>query len=270
MFSSETANYRRFFNAIMLGNNGEISSGDGQPRAFLKNLQWQKLEKHGDLQIRWITQRELPKIVGQKNYDLCSIVEDHENSNKFFEAVTKHYNLDTRVKNPPRHWMKHQIKLGADIFEAWVGGHVYERMQYDDKDPLYELRYFFNRLWSIRYRALNLYHHNPTLNHVYIPSGVVQGATISEVECKSNSILENTLGCFLGAPNYINPKLGYCVEVETTRDPDDFYTVDKIPGVDSKIHTSTSHTSFATSELEVRQMAELRLWTIPGSSFHYL
>lgn len=169
----------------MLWNNGEISSGDGQPRVFLKNLQWQKSEKLGDSQIRWITQQELPKIVGPKNYDLRSILEDHANSNKFFEAVTKHYNLDTRVKNPPRRWMKHQVKLGADIFEAWVGGHAYERMQYDDKDPLYELRCFFNRLWSIRHRALNQYHHNPTSNQVYIPSGVVQRATISEVECKS-------------------------------------------------------------------------------------
>jgi hypothetical protein len=255
---------------FMLWNNGEISSVDGQPRAFLKNLQWQKLEKLGDLAIRWITEEELPQVFGPKNYDLRSILEDHANSNKFFEAVTKHYELDTRVKHPPARWMKHQVKLRADIFEAWVGGHVYERRLYDNKDPLDELTYFFNRLWSIRYRALNLYRHNPTSNRLYIPSGLVQHVTISEVECKSNSILESTLGNFLEAPNYINRKLGYCVTVETTQDLDTFDTVDEIPGVDSEIHTNMFHTSFAISETEAHQMAELQLWTIPGTSFHYL
>jgi len=103
------------------------------------------------------------------------------------------------------------MKLRADIFEAWVGGHIYERMQYDKEDPLLELRYFLNRLWSIRYRLLKPYRHGPTSNHIYIPSGPVESRTISPIKCKLDSRLKETPGLLLKASNIKEREIGYCV-----------------------------------------------------------
>ena len=93
------------------------------------------MEQLGDAYIHCITLEELPNIIGPENYTLNAILLDHANSNLFFEAVTKHYKLDTRVEYPPRNWMGNRMKLGADIFEAWIGGYIYERLQYDNTDP---------------------------------------------------------------------------------------------------------------------------------------
>lgn len=193
----------------------------------------------GDTYIRTITLLEFPKIFGRENYFLNNLLVDHANSNLFFEAVTIHYKLETRVKLPPRNWMGNKDKLTADIFEAWIGGHIYERMQYDDKDPLDELRYFLNRLWSIRYSRLRQYRHNTTTNLAHIPSHSIQKPIISPIISHSDSELKRTLAAFLEAPNNQNREIGYHVQVD-------------------------NHTSFATSEMEANQMADLRLWTSPG------
>jgi hypothetical protein len=164
---------------------------------------------------------------------------DHANSNLLFEMVTLYYKLDTKVKLPPRNWMGNKDKLRADIFEAWIGGHIYERMQYDDKDPLSELEYFFNRLWSIRYGRLKQYRHEPTLNIAHIPSRPIKRPVISKIISHSDRELRKTLFEFLDAPNNQDREIGYLVRVD-------------------------NHTSFATSEVEANEMADLDLWTSPG------
>jgi hypothetical protein len=135
--------------------------------------------------------------------------------------------------------MGYKVKLRADIFEAWIGGHVYERMQYDDQDPLHELRYFFHRLWSIRYRKLKQYRYDPTSNIAHIPSRSVEIPSISEIISHSDRELKKTLSSFLDAPNYKDQEIGHLVQIGC-------------------------HTSFATSKPIANEMAALRVWTTPG------
>ena len=195
-FSSKPTDDWRRFN--LAWNNGEELPYDGKFRKFRKDLKWQSLERLGDAYIRTITQLEFSKIFGPKNYFLNNLLVDHANSNLFFEAVTIHYKLETRVKLLPRNWMGNKDKLRADIFEAWIGGHIYERMQYDDEDPLYELRYFLNRLWSIRYSRLKQYRHNPISNLAHIPSHSIQSPIISTIISHSDSELKRTSSRILG------------------------------------------------------------------------
>ena len=246
-------------------NNGKPSEDDGRPQRFLKDVKCQSLERLGDTQIRALAQLELPKIMGRENHVLNTMLMDHANSNLFYEAVTKHYKLDTQVKWPPMECMGNTEKLRANIFEAWIGAHVYERMQYDDKDPLSELRSFFNRLWSIRYGFLHRYRYKPTFNRACIPSGSVKDYTISDVECKTDSEMKRTLGLFMEAPNVINRVIGHIVQVTMNQDEDDFKITGNIPEADSKMSKSLCHTSFARSKSEAQQMANLLLWTRPGT-----
>ena len=103
---------------------------------------WHRLEKLGDTFLRTIINELLPEIFGERNYALISLIFDHANSNGFFEALTIHYGLQQRLKCPregPDDW-----KYRADIFEAWIGGHISEQHIYEKFDELIELRSFLH------------------------------------------------------------------------------------------------------------------------------
>jgi hypothetical protein len=224
------------------------------------------LERLGDAYIRCIAQYELRNIFGAKNYILITRLLDHANSNAFFHEVTNYYRLDTWVKFPPNYtWMGNIPKLKADIFEAWIGGYIYERLQYDDRDSFYELRYFLNRLWSLRYAGLMHCRHSPSLNPDNLPRGSIQCSTIFEVKLKSDDDIKRTLGPQRGPNIHSNQTVGYIVQVQIAEETEDG---DPRARQASKLDKNGSYTSFALSEKEAGCMADLILWTNPGKNFH--
>jgi len=153
----------------------------------------------------------LAKIFGRKNHDLINIIFDHANSNYFFGIITKHYQLEKRVSRVPKG--NNKLKSRADIFEAWVGGHVYEWRQYNDGDILLELRSFLNQLLTVRYRELAVFFYNPTANRDYIPRGEIKQVTITPVNCCQDLLFQRILGRFVEAPN-VKRDVGHLVRLK--------------------------------------------------------
>jgi len=141
--------------------------------------------------------------------------------------------------------MTKKWKYKADIFEAWIGGHIYERRQYDYFDPLLELRHYLKNIWTIRYRKLLVYTYNPSTSSAYIPSTERQ-ATIVPVKDANDEILKEVLGGYLnGLTNLPEKGFGYFVTV----------------ALPERVCYS-----FSTSESEANEMASFRMWTIERNS----
>ena len=104
-----------------------------------KPFHWGALERLGDTRMKTISQEELPKIFGFRNFALVNFLTDHANSNKFFDRGARHYGLDRRVRIPPGKGKIKTKKGCADLFEAWIECHVLEQRRYDQDDPLHEL-----------------------------------------------------------------------------------------------------------------------------------
>ena len=214
------------------------------------------MERTGDVYIKLISMEELPKLFGPENYHLLNILLDHANSNNFFETITKHYNLEDRVSWYPSDNNHESSKWRADIFEAWVGGYIYERRQYDPHDPLEQLRVFLKRLWAVRYRDLSLFSYNPSINPKYIPRGYVKQVQSTRVKFSQDPLLRNVLGSFVDAPNaYMDA--GYLVRLEISEQPE-------VEGNTRMFET------FCISSDEVQKIQGLRMWNAPRiyPSFH--
>lgn len=109
------------------------------------------LERFGDAWIRTLSLELFPLIFGPENHRLIAFLQNHANSNKFFDQVARHYELEKRVCVVPE-----MIGIGpdhgkgaADVFEGWIASHIIERQFYDLGDPLYEIRKFFQRVVGI-------------------------------------------------------------------------------------------------------------------------
>ena len=229
----------------------------GKPR-FEKDLNWIFFERLADAHLRRLSQQELANIFGQNNYLLITGLVDHARSNQFFTSVSKHYRLDTRVKCPPQLWTRNPDTNREDFFKAWIGAHIYERLQYDCHDPLYELTYFLNRLWDIRYTPLKRYRYAPTANSKVIPSGTVRHSKSTPIEFKSDVQMKNTLGLFINSPNLQSkPVIGYFVQLDMKQE------------INTKTGTPVSYRSFATSETEAENMKKRILWTSPGTDLTF-
>ena len=228
------------------------SSSRSKSSKFHKHKFFLDMERTGDVYIKMISLEELPRIFGQKNYDLVNLVLDHANSNGFFEMITKHYHLDERIRWYPKD--HYSWKFRADIFEAWVGAHVYERKTYDCEDPLRELRSFLSRLWSIRYRELNVFSYNPTMSPAYIPCDRIRKTDFTRINFSQDLLLRKVLGSFVDAPN--SRDVGYLVKVEI------------LP--ESAESATTTFEGFCTSMDEVTNMRQLRIWNAPRKTrfFH--
>ena len=203
---------------------------------------WHDLETLGDQYIRTITHQLFPEIFGAENYVLNTLVFDHANSNPFFEALTIHYGLQQRLRQPPQDdpnvW-----KLRADIFEAWVGGHIYERQLYNKEDELFELKTFLHKLFSLRYRNLMKYVYNPTISQSRAFQGQLKNTKPYCIKGKDSS-LRDTFGGFLDAPNVARP-IGFLAS----------------GWIDSPDKGKAAYTAFSLQKSEVEKMVRLRLGT---------
>jgi len=143
----------------------------------------------------------------------------------------------------------------ADIFEAWIGAHVLELEQYDSGNPLTELRYFLNRLWSLRYRDLKRFAYNPTTNCIRFPpvnavNKVIQ-RSVTLINSSSDPVFQKVFGEYINAPN-TNRNIGYLVTIKL--------------GSKRLTSSETCYHSFSTSENEAKKMAQLMVWSEPGTS----
>jgi hypothetical protein len=73
-------------------------------------------------------------------------------------------------------------------------------------------------------------------------------------------MLKETLDLLLKASNIKEREIGYFV----IRDEQDPRLKRDSPETNSKNYAGLTNTSFATSEKEVHQMADLLVWTVPG------
>lgn len=211
-----------------------------QDNTEIKAPRWQALEKLGDISIKMIWQDVVSTLFGEKNNDLNKIVWDHANSNILFEVISNCYDLKKRVRGTTKNW-----KYTADIFEAWIGGHIYERRQYDYFDPLLELRHYLKTLWTIRYRKLLKYAYNPSISPACIPSTEGQ-VKIVHVKDAKDEILAEVLGGYLdGLTNLPDKGFGYFITV----------------ALPERVCYS-----FSTSKSEAQKMASFRMWTAERNS----
>lgn len=162
-----------------------------------KSIPWGALERLGDTWIKTISQEELPMIFGLRNYALVNFLTDHSNSNKFFDQVARHYELDRLVRLSPE--KKNKKKGCADLFEAWIGCHVLEQRLYDQDDPLHELRHFLKRLWTLRYRELKVYVCHSSVNRTNILAGEFQRAACARINWPDDELLKKNLPSLIRA-----------------------------------------------------------------------
>ena len=181
-----------------------------------KPVSWAAMERLGDTWIRTISQEELPNIFGSRNYALINFLTEHANSNKFFDKVARCYELDRRVRIPPRRKRIKDKKGCADLFEAWIGFHVLEQRLYNQNDPLHELRYFLNKLWSLRYRELKTYACHPSLNRTNIlPVGIDKTPPV-KINWPDDQLLKKNLPSL--NKDTQNREIGYLVSSTSARD----------------------------------------------------
>jgi hypothetical protein len=160
----------------------------------LKGIRYATLGRLGDAWIRILSLELLPRIFGPNNDSLITLLQNHANSNKFFDQIAQHYGLDKRVNNPPEKELDSGRKKGAaDILEAWIGSHIKELQLYYQGDPLHEVRSFFNQLWSLRYRDLKVY-----ASHAYILKNAfddvqAQGVRIENISWPDDDLLKRNL-----------------------------------------------------------------------------
>jgi hypothetical protein len=139
----------------------DTTSSDLKP---VKASRLAALERFGDAWIRTLSLELLPLIFGSESHCLITFLQNHANSNKFYDQVARHYELEKRLCVLPQMEIVEGNKKGAaDVFEGWIACHIIERQLYDIADPLYELRNFFKELWSLRYRGLEEYKFHATV-----------------------------------------------------------------------------------------------------------
>jgi len=207
---------------------------------------WHRLEKLGDTFLRTIINELLAEILGERNYTLSSLILNHANSNRFFEALTIHYGLQHRLKCPPSEDLE-DWKYRADIFEAWVGAHISERQIYDKCDELLELRTFLHQLFLLRYRKLLTYLYNPSFNETCFPRDKITAPTVRPVG-KDDSIVRGVFGTFLDVQQ-IARDIGHLVTISCKLGED-----------------IVQHYAFNPSKKESSSMSKLQLWNRPRKS----
>ena len=219
-----------------------------RPRKSNHADRWRALQKLGAIYLRQIIHQVLSNIFGKRNYSLNSLVFDHASSNGFFDILTLHYGLLDRVKTQPK-VNPEAWKLRAAIFQAWIGGHIYERQLYDQCDALHELHAFLHALFLLRYRKLLKYMYHPSWSDTDIPRGKLKKPKVGFVKGSEDSAIRETFGTFLDTPG-VTKDIGYFVTIESE-------IIEK---------NSVIYTAFSPSKAEASEMSELRLWTHPRNS----
>lgn len=179
-----------------------------------KPFHWGTLERLGDTWIKTISQEELPKIFGLRNYALVNFLTDHSNSNKFFDQVAQYYELDRRVRLSPRKNKNKNKKGCADLFEAWIGCHVLEQRLYDQDDPLHELRYFLNQLWTLRYQELKIYAYHSSVNRRNILAAEGERISCVKINWPDDELLKKNFPSLTNSKQ--NREIGYLITRTST------------------------------------------------------
>ena len=203
---------------------------------------WQALQKLGNTHMRTITYQLLYEIFGERNDALHAFIFDHANSAALVEAVTIHYGLEQRLRNPPEK-ADETWKLRAGIFDAWVGCHIYERKLYNRFDALHELISFWRELLRLRYRDLAPYIYNPTICRTYIPQNERESGVVDDVVPANTARIRQTFGQFVDVSKGAK-RIGYIATVQFKAD---------IP----------VYTAFSPSKEEAEEMNAFRIGTRP-------
>jgi hypothetical protein len=160
----------------------------------LKGRRFATLGRLGDAWIRLLSLELLPRIFGADNDSLVTLLQNHANSNKFFDQIAQYYGLDKRVNNPPEKEIDGGKEKGAsDILEAWIGCHIKESQLYYRDDPLHEVRSFFNQLWSLRYRDLKVYASQAYISKNGFDNVQAQEVGIEKISWPDDDLLQQNL-----------------------------------------------------------------------------